>query len=297
MPESSISEVATRATFGLRLGDGTVDARSYPREGCQPECGPRSERIGEHYGDSVHQPGDSRCEWRVESRLARLRQCRIPLLNHRFDLAGISRVTRHSTARGTHQPGDPASRGASPRIGPGESSPERHGADMTFGNTAEVGTDGPPKQQRTGIAGRRGFSAEPGPGVSVNGRPRVDTGQLRLNVADTRRRSGGLHPGAALLQIGPWEPMQLGMSSSAGHGESSCSGTAEPTAATETAGADRSPYRFRVAGPVQVLKKLLRNWRRRRPRFYSVWTAMTCPLQKICWRVARPGRDGTYAIE
>ena len=36
MPENSISAVATRATFGLHLGDGTVDAHSYLREVVNP---------------------------------------------------------------------------------------------------------------------------------------------------------------------------------------------------------------------------------------------------------------------
>ncbi len=36
MPENRISAVATRATFGLRLGDGTVDARSYLKEVVKP---------------------------------------------------------------------------------------------------------------------------------------------------------------------------------------------------------------------------------------------------------------------
>ena len=36
MPENRVSAVATRAIFGLQLGDGTVDARSYLREVVKP---------------------------------------------------------------------------------------------------------------------------------------------------------------------------------------------------------------------------------------------------------------------
>ena len=140
---------------------------------------------------------------------------------------------------------------------------------MTFGTTTEVYTDWPPKRKLPGsdlrrkiVAGNRQAAIGLSTGVSASERPGGDTDQFRLHGADPNKRSGGLHPSMALLTIDPSEPMQQGMSRSANRGETPYPGTTEPTTATKAvgAGAGRSPYRSRVTGPVQVLKRLLLVW-------------------------------------
>ncbi len=140
---------------------------------------------------------------------------------------------------------------------------------MSLGNAAEFYKDWPARRQllgpgrrRTVVAGKGLAATGMSAGVSASERPGVDTGQLRLHVSDSNKGTGGLRHGVKLLTTDPWDEMRQGVSRSANRGATLYSGVEEPTASTEAAGAGagRSPYRSRVTGPVQVLKKLLGVW-------------------------------------
>ena len=62
MPENRVSAVATQAISWAPTGRWHGRRAQLPERGCQTGCGTQPERIGKHYGDSVHQRGDSRRE-------------------------------------------------------------------------------------------------------------------------------------------------------------------------------------------------------------------------------------------